>query len=139
MKHALALVLLIATWLYAEVTVSPRFAIAHYFAGSYDVKVDNADLTQRYKATYGDYKFSVGATFSYSGISLYFDAYTYATIGKKSFAPLLTEFYSGVSYKLTESVTIKYEHLCIHPFRSLQKTPGSIFGGYDMIGISYGY
>ena len=51
-----------------------------------------------------------------------------------SFRPIQSDFFLSLSYDLGE-FTIKYEHLCVHPYKYRNARYFEISGGYDKIGI----
>ncbi len=50
------------------------------------------------------------------------------------FQPLQTDYTFALKYKISR-ITIKYEHKCIHPTKSMIYHRFEMYGGYDKIGV----
>jgi len=127
--------------------LKPR-ASFDYFIGGYSTKnvkslststgMVEADALMRY----GYFRTRIGAEYTVNRLSLYFDNYLYMNKSINiSFRPLQSEWYAGIKFKIYNSIHIKYEHLCIHPVISdgSYELQTRLYGGYDMVSISYGY
>lgn len=89
----------------------------------------------------GDYRTRMGVDFDWKIFKVYADVHTFmdwANNGKIRFSPKVAEYYTGVKVKVNK-VVFKYEHLCIHPVKVDTKMDTNLYGGYDMLSISYNY
>lgn len=72
--------------------------------------------------------------------NVFTDIHTHMNFANRGlrFDPKIVNFYIGanLSYK---KFKIEYKHLCVHPTKSHTSIPIQVYGGYDMISISYGY
>jgi len=68
------------------------------------------------------------------------DIHTYMDFANRGvqFSPNLVNFYIGVnlSYK---KFKLEYKHLCVHPTKVDGRKSLDVYGGYDMVSLSYGY
>jgi len=90
---------------------------------------------------FGTFRAKSGIDFIYGKVSLEFDTHFYMTriTGERSFAPTRADFFTTLSYKITDKIKIYAENLCMHPVVTTGLLNKSFNGGYTSIGISYGY
>ncbi len=105
------------------------------FPRGYNIKVGETILKK------GDYRTRIGVDCDWRNFKLYADVHTYmdwANNGRVNFSPKVAEYYTGIQYKV-KGVVFKYEHLCIHPVKVNTKIDTEMYGGYDMLSVSYNY
>lgn len=144
----LTMILLLVSVLKAEdnnkyLNVLPK-AEFQYFVDSSEKRIYVSDELKDGKMRYdiGKMKVKLGIEFSMfnNRLSVYFDNSTYINPATRSFAPTHTDFYSGISFKISDKIKIGFEHLCSHPILSGGiKQPMQLYGGYNSVKISYGY
>lgn len=103
--------------------------------------ITSGALVKESDFAYGNYRVRIGCSFDYKKLSIYFDQNTYMSKGHNiAFSPSLYEWFTGIQYKFTDKIMLKYEHLCMHPTQDYNKPMRTqLFGGYNMFSISYGY
>jgi hypothetical protein len=127
----------------ASAQLNPKIAF-DYFPYKSEIRMANF-YAQSGNAAYishynGMFRVRVGADYSIKKFTIYFDQKVYMNKASGvSFRPLQAEWFAGLSYSITAKVKVTYEHLCIHPILTDGKDQTKIFGGYDVISISYGY
>lgn len=89
---------------------------------------------------YGNFRVRIGAEYQVKKWTAYFDQNIYMEKSSGvSFQPLQAEWFVGVKYEIVKGLVAKYEHLCIHPIQTDNIIITTVYGGYDMVSISYGY
>lgn len=87
----------------------------------------------------GNFRIRTGADYSFLGITAYYDQAIYMNKARGAmFSPLQAEWYAGAKYTLW-GLTVKAEHLCIHPIGTFGVERMKRYGGYNMISVGYGY
>ena len=129
--------------------LKPRAALDYYFGG-YNTKAvitppayygkKEAYIVMRY----GSYRLRIGADYAikkFPALALTFDQHVYMNrLRGLSFQPKQAEWYVGA--KLTvKKITFKFEHLCIHAVTGdgSYELQTRLYGGYNMLSVSYGY
>lgn len=106
------------------------------FPRGYYIKMNNQ--TQKI----GDYRVRLGVDYSWKDFTFSGDAYTYMDYANRknsvTFSPKLAEYYVTIKYTY-KKINISYQHLCIHPIKVDVAKDTNIYGGYDMLSISYNY
>ena len=90
----------------------------------------------------GYFRTRVGLDLDWKKFTVYADTHVYMNYSggtQLTFAPRLAEYYIGAKFNMTKEISIKYEHLCIHPNTSFGFKGIEMYGGYDMISFSYNY
>jgi hypothetical protein len=144
MKKVLFLLLLISNIVSAQ--FKPKIAV-DYFIGGFSEKtiIQVVDGSMKHDNSIfirnGEMRIRTGADYKYKGLTAYFDQHIYMDKSKGIvFQPLSARWFVGLKYKVTKDITFNYEHLCIHPIQTDNNdTRSKIYGGYDMISVSYGY
>lgn len=89
---------------------------------------------------FGNFRVRIGAEYQIKKVSVYFDQSIYMNKAQNvAFVPLQAEWYAGMKYEIVKGVSLKYEHLCIHPIQTNGGIKTGAYGGYNMISIGYGY
>ena len=140
-----ALILFMSCKAFSQFTPKASF---DYFATGYNTKTAvQADPSVSNERTemimrYGSFRVRIGGEYAIKKLSVHFEQHVYMNKAKNvTFAPTQAEWYAGVKYKFTDKIMVKYEHMCTHPVGSdgSQATQTSLYGGYNMISVSYGY
>lgn len=127
--------------------LKPKFSF-DYFMGNYDIKIVTPILIdenlQEYSAKmdYGNFRVRIGADYEFKHFSVYFDQSIFMNKSKNiTFQPLQAEWYAGAKIKIYKKIYFQYEHMCVHPIISNNtfEKQSKIYGGYNMLSISYGY
>ncbi|MBV5348867.1 hypothetical protein JZU61_04325 [bacterium] len=142
---ALSVLLLLCASAFGQ--FKPRAAF-DYFPGTYHVRfvqslpastgLDEWATTKNY----GSFRVRMGADYTYKRLTAYFDQYVYMDKSEGiSFQPLQAEWYAGMKFRISDGLHLRFEHLCIHPILSSGSyiTQIRMYGGYNMVSISYGY
>lgn len=136
MKTTIIVLLLILS-ISVSAQLNPKIAF-DYFPNNYVVKI--AAATSGATNYYGMFRVRVGADYSIKKLTVYFDQKVYMNKASGiSFRPMQAEWYVGLRYSVTDKIKIGYEHLCIHPIEAYAVYHSKVYGGYDVISISYGY
>lgn len=138
MKKIIVFLLLVSAQLSAQFTPKASF---DYFVGGYGIRTTDKLTARSSTVSYGNFRIRVGAEYAIKKLSAYFDQNVYANKGADiSFSPIQAEWFVGVKFSLTKKINFKYEHLCTHPILSdWNPIENRLYGGYDMISVSYGY
>lgn len=136
MKKLIILLLLVEATAAAQIKVNPRIAV-DVFTTPYQMKLQNSNTN--YIVNYGTFRARVGAEVTYKSFAAGFSQNVYMEKGRNAFRPLQAEWFVNVSFKLTDKIKVSIEHLCVHPVRSDGIERIEMFGGYNMISVSYGY
>lgn len=148
MKKVIITALAFLAFSEAKAQFKPRASI-DYFLNAYNVKVSEQINIPGYGpfensiiATYGSFRVRVGGEYRFKRFSAYFDQNVYMNKAQNiSFQPLQAEWYTGVKFHIAKELSLKAEHMCMHPILSdvsVKATP-RVYGGYNMISLSYGY
>lgn len=136
MKTTIIVLLLILS-ISVSAQLNPKIAF-DYFPKNYGIKVTtpSAEIINYY----GLFRVRLGADYTIKKFTVFFNQNVYMNkYSGITFRPLQAEWFAGLSYSITAKVKVTYEHLCIHPILTDGKSQTKIFGGYDVISISYGY
>jgi hypothetical protein len=102
----------------------------------------NPEYSINHEHHYGDFRVRVGGEYKHKKFSAYFDQHVYMDKAAGfTFQPLQAEWYVGASYNIKSKLTVKLEHVCIHPVVSsgTYQYQSRMYGGYNMFSLSYGY
>ncbi len=116
--------------------LKPKFALDYFTTNS----VVFSSTKDAFQYTYPNYRVRMGCDLTYKKFTLYFDQHIYMkSVAITKFDPYQAYWYVGCNYKVSKNIKISYEHLCIHPITYFSIPRDNLFGGYNMISISYGY
>lgn len=148
MKKILLILLSLFSTNLSSAQFKPRASI-DYFLEGYNMKVyENIQIPgigvfeNSVISRYGRFRVRIGGEYRIKRLGLYFDQNVYMIKANSIFyRPLQAEWYTGAKFYITNDISIKAEHLCMHPIMSdvLSKNNSRVYGGYNMISISYGY
>lgn len=89
---------------------------------------------------YGEFRLRMGAEYKYKDFSAYLDQNIYMDKASGvTFTPLQAEWFAGLKVEIKKGLFLKYEHYCIHPIETDGNIKTNVYGGYDLISLSYGY
>ena len=87
-----------------------------------------------------NFMFRTGLEARYKKLSVYYDTKIWCSSSGRRFSPEQSIFEVGVSYQITDKIKISASHTCSHPLITDNgKFHDGIYGGGDVITISYGY
>ena len=144
MEKLLLIILSLAFPLSMQAQFKPRAAF-DYFPNGYNTQLSlpvpatsGLDLWN-ITVPKGHFRVRTGADYSVRGVTGYFDQTVYMNEGRGgTFLPLQAVWYVGVKYTRW-GLTVKAEHLCIHPIGASGMDGIKQYGGYNMVSIGYGY
>jgi hypothetical protein len=138
MKKLIILLLLVEATAAAQIKVNPRIAL-DVFTTPYLLKVQGADLNYNI-VDYGTFRARIGAEASYRRFAIGFTQHVYMRHWNSfTFRPMQAEWFVNASFRLTDKLKLSVEHLCVHPVRTDGVRNVEVFGGYNMVSVSYGY
>lgn len=128
-------VILIIIWTFACVHLQAQikpFAGVELFSKNEEVlKVWNGET----KYDQGDLSMIYGVKYRLKGFEAKTSASTFMYMDElTSYTPTHTEFKISGSYDLKE-LTLKVEHMCLHPLETYKKIPVKKFAGYTKVGV----
>ena len=86
------------------------------------------------------FMFRTGLEARYKKLSIYYDTKIWCANSGRRFSPEQSIFEVGVNYQITDKIKINASHTCRHPLSTDNgKFHDGIYGGGDVISISYGY
>ena len=86
------------------------------------------------------FMFRTGLEAQYKKLSIYYDTKIWCANSGRRFSPEQSIFDVGASYNVTDKIKISASHTCRHPLSTDNgKLHDGIYGGGDVITISYGY
>ena len=136
MKKLLIFISCLAIPYLAYAQFKPRAAF-DYFPNGYNTQLNSNTWT--IIVPKGRFRIRTGADYSVKGVAGYFDQTVYMNEGRGgTFAPLQAEWYVGIKYTI-RGITVRAEHLCIHPIGTSGFNEVKQYGGYNMVSIGYGY
>jgi hypothetical protein len=144
MKRIVLLMLSLAFLYTANAQFKPRIAF-DYFTNGYNERMVIPVPTSTGMSEFtidnakGNFRIRTGADYSFRGMTAYYDQAIYMNKSRGvTFDPLQAEWYAGVKYTRW-GLTMKAEHLCIHPIGTYGVERIARYGGYNMISVGYGY
>jgi hypothetical protein len=114
-----------------------------FHAGAEWYHINHISIIDDYSATNykGDYSFLVGASYTMFGslkASLQTNTY-FDMIKIDQYRPVRAEYIFNVRLKVSETVNMQFEHICLHPIQSARKHPSELYGASRKIGIYYNF
>ena len=119
-----------------QIKLYPKVAISY---GNEKVRLMDEQVG-RYDYHLPNFMFRTGLDAKYKRITAYYDVKVWASNSGRSFTPTQAIYEVGVSYNVTDKIKINASHTCYHPIATDNGVArGGMFGGGDVITISYGY
>ena len=136
MKKILLILLMLPIMVQAQIKLQPKVAMSygHEKVWIMDEQVD------RYKYRLPNFCFRTGLDAKYKKFTAYYDVKVWASNSSWRFTPTQAVYEVGVNYQVTSKIKINASHTCYHPIVTDNGIArGGMFGGGDVITISYGY
>ena len=147
MKKILILLLMLPLITSAQIKLYPKFA-ATYGTDNLRVLAVNSDNLQvfpvnsdtRYDYKYANFMFRTGLDAKYKKFTVYYDTKIWCNAYGLKFDPHQASFELGVTYQVNDKIKINAHHTCLHPLSTDNgHTHDQLYGGGDVITVSYGY
>ena len=137
MKKILLLICLFPMMMQAQtIKLYPKVAVSY---GNDKIRLMD-ELVNRYDYHLPNFMFRTGLDAKYKHFTAYYDVKVWASNSSWRFTPTQAIYEVGVSYQITDKIKISASHTCYHPIITDDVKPrGGMFGGGDVITISYGY
>ena len=137
MKKILLLMCLFPIMMQAQtIKLYPKVAMSY---GHEKIRLMD-EFVNRYDYHLPDFMFRTGLDAKYKHFTAYYDVKVWASNSSWRFTPTQAIYEVGVSYNVTDKIKISASHTCYHPIATDNGVArGGMFGGGDVITISYGY
>lgn len=136
MKKIIVLLLMLPIMAHAQIKLQPKVAMSY---GHEKVRLMDEQVG-RYDYHLPNFCFRTGLDAKYKKLTVYYDVKVWARNSGRSFAPTQATYEVGVSYQITDNIKINAPHTCYHPIVTDDGVSrGCMFGGGDVVTISYGY
>ena len=136
MKRILLALLMLPIMAQAQIKLQPKVAMSY---GHEKVWIMD-EWVDRYKYNLPNFCFRTGLDARYKKLTAYYDVKVWARNSGMSFAPTQATYEVGVNYQVTDKIKINASHTCYHPVVTDNGVArGGMFGGGDIVTISYGY
>lgn len=120
----------------AQIKLYPKVAVSY---GHEKIRLMD-EYSNRYDYKLPNFCFRTGLDAKYKRFTAYYDVKVWASNVKWKFDPQQVIYSVGISYQINDKIKITAEHACYHPIRSdIGNNHGGMFGGGDVVTISYGY
>ena len=136
MKKILLALLMFPIMVQAQIKLQPKVAMSY---GHEKIRLMD-EQSGRYDYHLPNFCFRTGLDARYKKLTAYYGVKVWASNSGRSFAPTQAIYEVGVSYQVTDKIKINASHTCYHPIVTDNGVSrGGMFGGGDVITISYGY
>ena len=136
MKKILLVLLMLPIMAQAQIKLQPKVAM---YYGHEKIRVMD-EYSNRYDYHLPNFCFRTGLDAKYKCFTAYYDVKVWASNSSWKFTPTQTIYEVGVSYQVTDKIKMTVEHACYHPIVTDNGVArGGMFGGGDVVTISYGY
>ena len=136
MQKMLLLMCFVPIMAHAQIKLSPKVAVSY---GNEKIRIID-DYGYRCDYHMPKFMFRTGLEAQYKKLSIYYDTKIWCANSGRRFSPEQSIFEVGVSYNVTDKIKISASHTCRHPLSTDNgKLHEGIYGGGDVITISYGY
>ena len=136
MKRILLALLMFPIMVQAQIKLQPKVAMSY---GHENIRVMD-EYSNRYDYHLPNFCFRTGLDAKYKKFTAYYDVKVWASNVKWQFDPQQVIYAVGISYQINDKIKITAEHACYHPIVTDNGVArGGMFGGGDVVTISYGY
>ena len=136
MKKILFLLLMLPIMAQAQIKLQPKVAMSY---GHEKIRLMD-EQSGRYDYHLPNFCFRTGLDAKYKKLTAYYDVKVWASNVKWQFDPQQAIYEVGVNYQVTSKIKINASHTCYHPIVTDNGIArGGMFGGGDVVTISYGY
>ena len=136
MKKIIFLLIMLPIMAQAQIKLQPKVAVSY---GYEKIRLMD-EYSNRYDYHLPNFCFRTGLDAKYKKFSAYYDVKVWASNVKWQFDPQQAIYEVGVSYQISDKIKINASHTCYHPFVTDNGIArGGMFGGGDVVTISYGY
>ena len=136
MKKILLVFLMLPIMAQAQIKLSPKVSMSY---GHEKIRLMDEQVG-RYDYHLPNFCFRTGLDAKYKHLTVYYDVKVWASNSGRSFTPTQAIYDVGVSYQVTDKIKISASHTCYHPvITDNGLARGGMFGGGDVITLSYGY
>ena len=120
----------------AQIKLQPKVAMSY---GHEKIRLMDEQMG-RYDYHLPNFCFRTGLDAKYKHFTAYYDVKVWASNVKWQFDPQQVIYAVGVSYQVSDKIKINASHTCYHPIATDNgMARGGMYGGGDVITISYGY
>lgn len=136
MKKILLAFMMLPIMAQAQIKLSPKVAMSY---GREKVRLMDEQVG-RYDYHLPNFCFRTGLDAKYKKLTVCYDVKVWASNSSWRFTPTQATYEVGASYQITDKIKISASHTCYHPVVTDNYVErGGMFGGGDVISISYGY
>lgn len=136
MEKILLSLLMLPIMAQAQVKLQPKVAMSY---GHEKIRIMDEQVG-RYDYHLPNFCFRTGLDAKYKKLTAYYDVKVWASNVKWQFDPQQVIYAVGVSYQVSDKIKITAEHTCYHPIATDNGiSRGGMFGGGDVVTVSYGY
>ena len=136
MKKIIVALLMLPIMAQAQIKLQPKVAMSY---GHEKIRLMD-EQSGRYDYHLPNFCFRTGLDAKYKKFTAYYDVKVWASNVKWQFDPQQAIYEVGVSYQITDKININASHTCYHPVVTDNGVArGGMFGGGDIVTISYGY
>ena len=119
-----------------QIKLYPKVAVSY---GNEKIRLIDEQVG-RYNYHLPNFMFRTGLDAKYKKFTAYYDVKVWASNSGRSFTPTQAIYEVNINYQITDKIKISASHTCFHPVVTDDNKPrGGMFGGGDVITISYGY
>lgn len=136
MKKIIVLLLMFPIMAQAQIKLQPKVAMSY---GHEKIRLVDEQMG-RYDYHLPNFCFRTGLDAKYKKLTVYYDVKVWASNSSWRFTPTQAIYEVGASYQVADKIKISASHTCYHPIISDNGVArGGMFGGGDVVTISYGY
>jgi hypothetical protein len=136
MKKIIILLLMLPIMVQAQIKLQPKVAMSY---GHEKIRLMDEQMG-RYDYHLPNFCFRTGLDVKYKKLTVYYDVKVWASNSSWRFTPTQATYEVGVTYQVADKIKISASHTCYHPIATDNGVArGGMFGGGDVVTISYGY
>lgn len=136
MKKILLLLLMLPIMAQAQIKLQPKVAMSY---GHEKIRLMD-EYSNRYDYHLPNFCFRTGLDAKYKKLTAYYDVKVWASNSSWRFTPTQAIYEVGVIYQVADKIKISASHTCYHPISTDNGIArDGMFGGGDVVTISYGY
>ena len=120
----------------AQIKLYPKVAVSY---GHEKIRLMDEKVGQ-YDYHLPNFCFRTGLDAKYKHLTVYYDVNVWASNSSWRFTPTQATYGIGASYQITDNIKISASYTCYLPITTNNGVSrGGMFGGSDVVTISYGY